>query len=265
MRIIFILIIFIIISTDFQYDYILTGTINIQGDQFYSDPIGNIYVIQGNRIIKYNNRLEKLADYSNVYLGNISSIDVSDPLRILVYYKELNQILWLDNFLLELRSPVRLDDLTVDQAELVCSSGRGGFWVYNRLNNQIQYFDPSLRLIHESFNLLPLIAETVPSSMIEKNSIIYLNVPETGILLFDHFGNYSRILQVFPNKNFQVTDENIFYINLDGFHKYNLSTYTNTKINLPDTSDIQSVMIQPGFLYLFKKNMINIYKSVGSD
>lgn len=265
MRIISILIILIVALTDLQYDYKLTGTLIIRGDQFYSDPIGNIYIIQGNRIQKYNNRLDKLADYSNVYLGNISSVDVSDPLRILVYFSEFNQIVWLDNFLLELRSPVRLDDLSIDQVDLACSSGQGGFWVYNPLKNQIQYFDATLRLIHESINLQPLTGESEPSSMIEKSSTVYLYVPETGILLFDRFGNYSRTLPVFPDKNFQVTDENIFYTSLSKFYKYNLSTYTNTEINLPDTTDLQSVMIQPGFLYLFQKDRICVYQSTGSN
>jgi hypothetical protein len=265
MQIISILIILIVALTDLQYDYKLTGTLNIRGDQFYSDPIGNIYIIQGNRIQKYNNRLDKLADYSNVYLGNISSVDVSDPLRILAYYREFNQIVWLDNFLLELRSPVRLDDLSIDQVDLVCSSGQGGFWVYNNLKKQIQYFDANLRLIHESINLHQLIEESQPCSMIEKSSTVYLNVPETGILIFDRFGNYSRTLPVFPDKNFQVTDENIFYPSLSKFYKYNLSTYTNTEINLPDTTDLQSVMIQPEFLYLFQKDRICVYQSTGSN
>ncbi len=265
MRIIFILIILQIILIDFQNNYKLSGTLKITGDQFFSDPIGNIYIIQGNRIQKYNNRLEKLADYSNVYLGNITSADVSDPLRILVYYREFNQVIWLDNFLLELRSPLRLDDLFIDQVELVCSSSQGGFWVYNRLKNQIQYFDSSLRLIHESINLQPLIGEVKPSAMIEKSSIVYLNIPETGIFLFDRFGSYSRTLPVFPDTQFQVSNENIYYTNCKIFNKFSLSTYTNTEINLPDTTDLQMAMIQPGFLYLFKKDRVCIYKSTGSN
>ncbi len=264
MRIIFILLLLQIILIEFQTDYKLTGTLKIQGDQYYSDPIGNIYIIQDNRIRKYNNMLEKLADYTNVYLGNITSVDVSDPLRILVFYKEFNQILWLDNFLLELRSPIRLDDLYIDQAELVCSSSQGGFWIYNSLKKQIQYFDSDLRLIHESINLQPLTGENIPCSMTEKSSIVYLNVPNTGILTFDRFGTYNQTLHVFPDKLFQVTDENIFYTSHQSFYKFNLSTYTNTKFELPDTTDLQFVMIQQRTLYLVQKDRIKIYKSADS-
>ncbi|KPK85962.1 MAG: hypothetical protein AMS27_06190 [Bacteroides sp. SM23_62_1] len=265
MRIIGILLILQIIFVDPQDGYKLIGTLRTDGNLFYSDPIGNIYIIHQNSIRKYNLRLDKLADYSNTYLGNITSVDVSDPLRILLYYKEFNQIVWLDNFLQELRSPIRLDDLLIDQVNLVCSSSQGGFWVYNRLNNQIQYFDATLRLIHESINLQSLIGKQNPSCMIEKSSIVYLNVPETGILLFDRFGTYFQTLPVFSDKNLQVTDENIFYTRHNAFHKFNISTYTNTIINLPDTIDLKGVMMQQEYLYLFKKDGIYTYLSTRSD
>jgi len=265
MRMFSILLILLFVLNDLQTDYKLSGTLKIQGDQFYSDPIGHLYIIRGNRIQKFNDYLEKLADYTNVYLGNITSVDVSDPLRILVYYKEFNQIVWLDNYLLELRSPIRLDDLFIDQAELVCSSSHGGFWIYNSLKKQIQYFDANLRFIHESINLHPLTGEVIPCSMIEKSSIVYLNVPNIGILAFDRFGTYSQTLPVFPDKQFQVTDENIFYTCNNSFYFFNLSTYINTKFELPDTMDLQLVMIQPEFLYLIKKDRIKIYELTGSN
>jgi hypothetical protein len=264
MRIISIYIILQIILFDLQTDYKLTGVLKIQGDQYYSDPMGNIYIIQDNRIRKYNNMLEKLADYTNVYLGNITSVDVSDPLRILVFYKDFNQILWLDNFLLELRSPVRLDDLYIDQAELVCSSSQGGFWIYNSLKKQIQYLDSDLKLIHESINLQPLTGENIPCSMIEKSSIVYLNVPNTGILTFDRFGTYNQTLPVYPDKRFQVTNENIFYTSYHSFYTFNLSSFTHTKLELPDTADLQFVMTQQRILYLVQKDRIKIYESVNS-
>jgi len=264
MRLISILLLFKIILIEFQTDYELTGILKIQGDQYYSDPMGNIYIVQDNRIRKYNNLLEKIADYSNVYLGNITSVDVSDPLRLLVFYKDFNQILWLDNFLLELRSPVRLDDLNIDQAELVCSSSQGGFWIYNSLTKQIQYFNSDLRLIHESINLQPLTGENIPSAMIEKSSIVYLNVPNTGILTFDRFGTYNQTVPVYPDKLFQVSDENIFYTSHHSYYRFNLSTFTNTKLDLPDTSDLQFVMIQKRILYLVQKDRIKIYKSIKS-
>jgi len=243
-----------------QTQFELVGTISVADAEFITDPLGNVYVIKGDRLIKYNNKLEKVADYSNAYLGEIGSLDVMDPLRLLIHYKEFNQLLWLDNYLLELRSPVLLDDLGVDQAEVICSSSQGGFWLFNGLNNQIQYYDVNLNLIQESIPINPITNNNKPVSMVEKNRMIFVHVPETGILIFDRYGTYSKTLPVFPDNVFQVTDESIFYTTKKILYKYDLNTFTNTLVELPENSEILDINIQPGFLYFSNSEGIHIYQ-----
>lgn len=249
---------FLLLIIQTPFDFI--GTIPITDIRFQTDPLGNIYIIKEDRIIKYNSRQEKIADYSNAYLGGIGSLDVMDPLRLLIHYKEFNQILWLDNYLLELRSPVLLDDMGVDQAELICASSQGGFWLFNGLNNQIQYYDVSLNLIQESIPINPITNYRKPVAMVEKNRMIYLHVPETGILLFDRYGTYSKTLPVLPDNVFQVTDECIFYTTKKILHKYDLRTFTNTLVDLPEVSEILDINIQSEFLYLRNSEGIHIYQ-----
>ncbi len=253
-------IIFSLLLLSAQIPYKLVGTIPASNVDFRTDPLGNVYLIKGDRLIKYNNKLEKVSDYSNAYLGEIGSLDTTDPLRLLIFYKEFNQLLWLDNYLLELRSPVFLDDLGVDQAEVICSSSHGGFWLFNGLNNQMQYFDANLNLIHESIPVNPITNNNKPVWMVEKNRMVYIYVPGTGILTFDRYGTYSKTLPIFPDNFFQVTDEYIFYTSKKIFWKYNLITFTNTLVDLPDINDILDIRIQPDFIYLLNPEGIHIYQ-----
>jgi hypothetical protein len=243
----------------------LTGKLETECKQFTTDPLGNIYVINGQNIQKYNSNLQKIADYSNAFLGNISFIDVSDPLRLLLHYREFNQAVWLDNYLEEIRSPVRLDDLGIEQAILLCSSSLSGFWVFNQLNDQLQYFDINLNKIHESISLNSLIGDMRPVAMAEKNRMVYLNFPGKGILTFDQFGTYYRTFPVFPDNNFQVTDESIFYLQQGSFKRYDLKTFAEVKITLPDTEALKAVMIQPEYLYILKKEGIFVYKILSTN
>ena len=126
-----------LLPAEFQF----VKSVKVDGDRHFSDPMGNVYIIKNNHLVKFVQDYTQAAEYTNLFLGNIHSIDVSDPLRILIYYKDHNQVVWVDNFLSEIRSPVWLDNLGVDQAQLVCSSNQGGFWIFNGLNNQLQYFD----------------------------------------------------------------------------------------------------------------------------
>jgi len=246
----------LLIQTPFEF----VGTIPVADADFKTDQLGNVYVIKSDRLIKYNSKLEKVADYSNAYLGEIGSLDAMDPLRLLIHYKEFNQLLWLDNYLLELRSPVLLDNLGLDQAELICASSHGGFWLFNGLNNQIQYYDVNLNLIQESIPINPITNNNKPVAMVEKNRMIYVHVPGTGILLFDRYGTYSKTLPVFPDNYFQVTDESIFYTTKKIFFKYDLSTFTNTLVDLPEVNEILDINIQHEFLYLRNSEGIHIYQ-----
>jgi hypothetical protein len=265
LRFVFYILGFFVMQVNAQPDFKWIGKLNIECNQFTTDPLGNIYIINGQNIQKFNSILQKTADYSDAFLGNISFIDVSDALRILLYYREFNQAVWLDNYFQEIRSPVRLDDLGIEQAVLLCSSSLNGFWVFNQLNNQLQYFDINLNKIHESISLNPLIGEIRPVAMIEKNRMVYLNFPGTGILTFDQFGTYSRTLPINPDNNFQVTDESIFYLEQGSFKRYDLETFTEEKITLPDTVGLQAVMIQPEYIYILKKEGIVIYKMSSGD
>jgi hypothetical protein len=244
-----------------QTEFKFIGKIITDCDNLCVDPLGNFYIISGQNIRKYNINHEKIGDYSNAYLGNISFTDVSDPLRILVYYQDFNQVLWLDNFLQELRSPVRLDDIGIDQAVLLCSSNLGGFWVFDQLNNQLKYFDKNLKKIHESISLYTLTGDIKPVFIVEKNRMVFLYFPGTGIITFDLFATYSRTLPVFPDKSFQVTDESIYYLQNGSLKRYALDTFKEENLALPETDSIISVAVSSEYVLLHKKDGVIIYKS----
>ncbi len=236
-------------------------SVNVAGDSHFSDPIGNVYIIKDNHLLKYAQDYTRAAEYTNLFLGNIHSIDVSDPLRILLYYRDHNQVVWVDNFLSEIRSPIWLDDLGVDQARLVCSSNQGGFWIFNGLNNQLQYFDVNLQLVHESITLNSLTGPDIePVFMLEKSRMVYLNVPGFGILVFDLFGNYAKTLPLEISGEFQATDQNLYYFKEGELYSFDLQTNSPEKLQLPEEDGFIKVEMQPDFLYLFRHQGFSVYK-----
>jgi hypothetical protein len=275
----------------FQGNYRFVREIETTGDLHFSDPMGNVYIARDNILNKYTPGQTGAATYTNTFLGNIFSIDVSDPLRILLFYKDHRQIVWVDNFLSEIRSPLWLDELGLDQAELVCSSSQGGFWVFNSLNRQLQYFSANMKLIHESPPLSILTGPAAdPSFMTEKNRSLYLNIPGIGILVFDRFGNYSRILAVETPSVFQVTDRHVYYMNEGNLLSYDLQTAESTRLELPGqghtahqedavsathneqpgsaiqdavtphfSDEVLKAELQPGLLFIYTRKGVRVY------
>jgi hypothetical protein len=246
-----------------QPGYELTASVKVHGEQFYTDAFGNVYVINAGEIKRFDDEYREAARYSNSYLGKISSIDLSDPLRILLFFKAYNQILWLDKYLTEIRSPVMLDQLGYEQVPVVCSSSQGGFWLYNERTCQICYLNNNMEPIYESISLRPMLEPSEqPVSMLEKNRQIYLNIPGKGIFIFDMFANYLKIIPVNGFSRFQVTDTDIFYYNDDHLYKYNMSLDTTITLELPGMSRAVHAEVQPGFLYIFTRDAFQVYKHV---
>src|SRR5687768_7815077 len=64
---------------------------------FTNDNLSNLYLINGEEIIKYSPTGKQLLKYSNKRFGNITTIDATNALKILLYYKDFQQLVFLDN------------------------------------------------------------------------------------------------------------------------------------------------------------------------
>src|ERR1700758_5875448 len=72
-------------------------TIRSKADFFTTDNFGNTYLIKAEEIRKYTATGDLLKIYSNKNLGKITSVDASNSLRLLVFYKDFASIAILDD------------------------------------------------------------------------------------------------------------------------------------------------------------------------
>ncbi|MFD2891911.1 hypothetical protein ACFS5J_07805 [Flavobacterium chuncheonense] len=85
-----------------HYNTQIVDSINISADQFIGkDSFDNYYTITENTLQKTNS--SKSFVYKNVALGKLTSVDILNPLQIVVLYKEYNTIVILDNQLSEVQ------------------------------------------------------------------------------------------------------------------------------------------------------------------
>jgi len=72
-------------------------SVAVKGNTIEVDNLGDVYVLANQDIIKYKNGGQLYRLYSNKSLGNISRIDVSNPLKTLVFYRDLSRLVFIDN------------------------------------------------------------------------------------------------------------------------------------------------------------------------
>lgn len=251
---------FFINSNEFDLRFEKSFTVN--GSDIKVDLLGNVYVVENQTLVKYGINGEKIKSYSNKSLGYISYFDVSDPFRILIFYKDFNQILFLDNYLAEIRSPVKLDDLKMDQAEIACSSPQGGFWVFNNQSGQLVYFDKNLQKQQESVSLNTInVSLKKPSVLFEKNDFLYMYISKIGILIFDKYGAYFKTMNLGEFSDFQVAEGKIMYFQNNSVFKYDMKFFTSTQLDFPDSlKNTKSVNILKDKLFVFREKTVTVYK-----
>jgi len=260
MKIFTFILIAIYFSASSQAELKKTAEINCSEKTFLTDHMGNVYIVSGKNIIKYSHEGEKLYEYSNNRLGNIDASDVSDPLRIMLFYHDFNQLVFLNKELAEISEPILIDDLGAGQAETACASSSGGFWIYSSNSQQILYFNKNLEQVYQSENLSALTgSDEIPVFMTEQNGMLYVSIPENGVLLFDQFGTYFKTIPIKNLHSFQVFDNELVY-----FADNRLKAYNYQLLEFSDVSELtiesDYARIQNNRLFVLKENKINAYE-----
>lgn len=184
-------------------------------DWFNADNLGNSYLVKDDELVKYLPNGKLFARYSNLKLGSITGLDVTNPLKLLLYYRDFQQIVFLDNQLSVNSQNVSLEALGYEQTELACASNNNSFWIYNKQNNELLRFNENSKKIASTGNLKQVLQSDInPTFMMEHNGYLYLNCPENGIYVFDMFGTFSRVISLRQLREFRV-NETILYFQRD--------------------------------------------------
>ncbi|MCX8079948.1 MAG: hypothetical protein N3F09_01780 [Bacteroidia bacterium] len=185
-------------------------------DDAYSDLLGNVYVLNKKKteILKYNHQGKFINRYSNLSLGKIHHVDVSNPLRILLFYKQRQALVFLDSQLSPNGDPIWLEKTGVMNASMVCSSSlSNGFWVYNEQDNELYRFNSESTLQIKSGNLRLFLGDQFhPSRMAEFNSRLFLSDSLNGIFVFDQFGSHKHTYAIKTNSEFFANEEQLWYL-----------------------------------------------------
>ncbi|WP_297869572.1 hypothetical protein [uncultured Flavobacterium sp.] len=99
----------------------------------------NLYSIKNNTLSKKNS--SKTYQYNNINLGKITKVDFQNPLQIVVFYKNFNTIILLDNQLNEIKKiefNLKPTPITLDAVSL---SSQNQVWIYDSISSKIGLYN----------------------------------------------------------------------------------------------------------------------------
>ncbi len=186
--------------------------VTVEAEKMTSDNLGNVYLIKDESIFKYDSLGVLQKTFSNKTFGAITSADATNALRIILFYKDFNRVVTLDNTLSENGEALTLETIGFPMTSIVAASHDNGLWIYDMRNFELLRLNRNLEVEHRSGNLSQILGiDLQPNFMIEKDNRLFLNNPGTGILVFDVFGTYSKTIPVLHLKTFQVVDNSVVF------------------------------------------------------
>lgn len=174
------------------------------------DKLGNIYLVDSkNKIHKYDPNFKLLFSNSYNTLGRISHIDVSNPQKIIVYFSDFQNLLFLDNTLSEIKI-LNLEPLGYWNIQAVAPSVDNFVWIYDPVNFRLVKINESGKVLLNSNELYSggITGDDVPVIM-ARDDRIYLYT-ESQFMIFNIFGELIKTVDL-ENEGLQFLQSKVIF------------------------------------------------------
>lgn len=230
-------------------------SLSTNAEIFDIDNLGYCYFVEGNKIIRTDAEFKNLSEYSDKSYGNITELDVSNPFRLLLFYKDFNAIVFLDNKLSPLRDPIMLDDLGFFSIDAVCSSSSGSFRVYDNQTGSVVTVGNDLKILQTGTNLYSITGDQKATKIRETANYVFVQLENGYILRLDKFGNYANSFFGGEGISFDCINDDVYIISnseLNGYSPINEKIFYYNFDSMP----IKDFKIKGKYLYILAEKSL---------
>ncbi len=226
--------------------------ITLDADQFIGiDTFDALYYTKDQILYKkWNSQSWQYGDYS---LGNITSVHILNPLKIIVFYANTNTVLFLDKYLTEI-DRIAFNTLSeFKNVSFVSPANDTNFWIFDSNTQQLELFDSVARSTIVTTQPLP----TIP---ISQNSNFYYCwlANDTQLLQFNTYGTLTNTFAIEHIKDIRVSTNHLVFQKENGLYRLSYTTNTIEKIKLPEITTKQFYVTNE-ILYIYDRSTIHSF------
>lgn len=243
-------------------DFQLSLTISQDIVDFTVDNLGNIYLLNSdNQLKKLGPKGDSLAVFNDVRrYGKIASVDATNPLKILVYYREFTTVIELDRFLNSINT-IDLRKQNILQARAIGLAYDNNVWVFDELEARLKRIGDDGSLVDQTTDFRQLF-DSVPDPAVirDQGGLVYLYDPAKGVYIFDHYGALKTHLDLRGWQDFDVIGKNLLGRDSQELYRYQPGTLDMQEQPVPPAyRDAIRIRITPGVIYVLKKTGLEVY------
>jgi len=218
-------------------------------DEFLGyDSFGYSYQIKNNVFSKIKGN--EVFEFKSVSLGNITKVDILNPLKIVLFYEDFNTVVLLDNQL----NKITEINFSQNNIPIVVSaigmSTQNQLWIYNALNQQIGLFD---YLKNEYKTVSTPLTETIKHYQTDFNTFYWID-KKSNWFSCDIFGKTTALGKVPDFDKFEIMN-NRQYI----FSKSNLLYFKDISDTNSNTISEIEVLEKTFDKFCYKDQILSIF------
>ena len=226
------------------------------------DRSSHVYLLDG----KYNLlRLDPLGrpldTFSPPMRGRISTIEAWNPMKMLLFYQDRQELVLLDRFMRPISS-ISLSDINYQGiAKAASLAADDGFWLFDETNVTLSKLDVRLRkpTVETTLNLI-LDKEHFDVRMLrEYQNMVYLLDYNSGIFVFDNLGNYLKKIPYKGVSYIGFRNNELYFVQEDNLHFLDLYTLEEHTQSLPPHKPYLSAIVNDSRAFLFGTDAADVY------
>lgn len=240
--------------------FVLSKQIPMKSNYITSDIFNNVYIVSKTDLQKLNEEGIVLNTYSNKNLGDITFVDATNPMRIILFYVHFNQVFFLNNKLSPLSEPILLDDLGFTSVGSVCNSMQNGFWIFDSRNSQLVMISSSLQVVFKGTKInLPDSLSSIPIYMCEHGKRVFLAFQNLGFYIFDQTGMQQKFIPINGLQFMHVSGSMVYFFAEGKLWQMNVENMTTLPIEIEGSPFYGFTVIKDKIIFA-DKQMLSIYK-----
>lgn len=238
-------------------------TIRGEFSYFNVDNLDNVYLVNyGNQLKKIKSNGDSVAVFNDVKrFGNPSYVDVTNPLKILLYYRNYSTIVALDRFL-AFRNTINLRSQQIFLVNSIALSYDNNIWLFDEEDFKLKKIDEQGKLLQETVGWR-LLFDSMPSPtrIIDRDNFVYVYDPEKGFYIFDYYGTFKNRLAFLHWNNVEVSGQTIYGFADGKLFSYALNSLQLKEYKLPAFfGSYQAIKAMNRKIYLLKEGGIDVYE-----
>jgi hypothetical protein len=219
-----------------------------------SDNLSNVYYVKEAVLHKKND--EESLTYSNLHLGDIFSIDITNPMKIVVFYKDFNAVVLLDDKLNELTDAIDFNTEFSKNISYVGTATDASLWLFSADDNSLQIWNYKTKKTTINTVLLNDFKFELAASNYQ---YIWL-ISDKDVHLYNVYGSFIKQFDVDSIKKAKTYNNGLLYLTKDTFFYTKDNRYESLLSNVQQQkTDFKKAnfSIKNDSIYFFNGKSIN--------